>query len=106
MLKVGLVGIGFMGHGHLDQYLRLMKEGAPVFNLKSAFPYLIENSFRTPCRQCVVMENGRLSVCGRCIDVPGLCAECGYFFVAEYTLLFRGKPKVVLEMLRTYLKYV
>ena len=30
MLKVGLVGIGFMGHGHLDQYLRLMKEGAPV----------------------------------------------------------------------------
>ncbi|MBQ3861697.1 MAG: radical SAM protein [Clostridia bacterium] len=84
----------------------MMKEGAPVFNLKSAFPYLIENSFPTPCRQCVVMENGRLSVCGRCIDVPGLCAECGYFFVAEYTLLFRGKPKVVLEMLRTYLKYV
>ena len=30
MLKVGLVGIGFMGRGHLDQYLRLMKEGAPV----------------------------------------------------------------------------
>ena len=84
----------------------MMKDGAPVFNLKSAFPYLIENSFPTPCRQCVVMENGRLSVCGRCIDVPGLCAECGYFFVAEYTLLFRGKPKVVLEMLRTYLKYV
>ena len=84
----------------------MMKEGAPIFNLKSAFPYLIENSFPTPCRQCVVMENGRLSVCGRCIDVPGLCAECGYFFVAEYTLLFRGKPKVVFEMLRTYLKYV
>lgn len=30
MLKVGLVGIGFMGRGHLDQYIRLMKEGAPV----------------------------------------------------------------------------
>lgn len=30
MLKVGLVGIGFMGRGHLDQYLRLMKEGKPV----------------------------------------------------------------------------
>lgn len=26
-----------------------MKEGAPVFNLKSAFPYLIENRFPTPC---------------------------------------------------------
>lgn len=27
MLKVGLVGIGFMGRGHLDQYLRLAGEG-------------------------------------------------------------------------------
>ena len=85
---------------------QMMKEGVPVFNLKSAFPYLIDNSFPTPCRQCVVIENGKLSVCGRCIDVPGLCAECGYFFVAEYTLLFRGRPRIVLDMLKTYLKYI
>ena len=84
----------------------MMRQGAPVFNLKSAFPYLIDNSFPTPCRQCVVMENGKLSTCGRCIDVPGLCEECGYFFVAEYTLLFRGNFKILLEMLRTYLKYI
>lgn len=85
---------------------RMMKEGAPVFNLKSAFPYLINNNFPTPCYQCVVMENGRLSVCGRCIDVPGLCEQCGYFFVAEYTLLFRGNVKIIFEMLRIYLKYI
>lgn len=85
---------------------KMKKEKVPVFNLKSAFPYLIENSFPTPCHQCVVIENGKVSVCGRCIDVPGLCEECGYFFVAEYTLLFRGNPKVIFEMLRTYLKYV
>lgn len=84
----------------------MMKAGAPVFNLKSAFPYLINNSFPTPCHQCVVMENGRLSVCGRCIDVPGLCEKCGYFFVAEYTLLFKGNLKIVFEMLRTYLKFI
>ena len=30
MLKVGLVGIGFMGRGHLDNYLRLEEEGFPV----------------------------------------------------------------------------
>ena len=84
----------------------MMAEGAPVFNLKSAFPYLIENSFPTPCRQCVVMEDGKLSVCGRCVDIPGLCENCGYFFVAEYTLLFRGNVKIILEMLRTYLKYI
>ncbi len=85
---------------------QMMKEGAPVFNLKSAFPYLINNNFPTPCHQCVVMENGKLSVCGRCIEVPGLCEECGYFFVAEYTLLFRGNVKIIGEMLRTYLKYI
>ena len=85
---------------------QMMKEGAPVFNLKSAFPYLIENKFPTPCHQCVVIENGKVSVCGRCIDVPGLCDECGYFFVAEYTLLFRGNLKIIFEMLKTYLKYV
>lgn len=84
----------------------MMKAGAPVFNLKSAFPYLIENSFPTPCYQCVVMENGKLSVCGRCIDVPGLCEKCGYFFVAEYTLLFKGNLKIIFEMLRTYLKFI
>lgn len=85
---------------------QMMEEGAPVFNLKSAFPYLIHNTFPTPCRQCVVMEDGKLSTCGRCIDVPGLCERCGYFFVAEYTLLFRGNGKIVWEMLRTYLRYI
>lgn len=85
---------------------QMMKEGAPVFNLKSAFPYLIENSFPTPCHQCVVIEDGKVSTCGRCIEVEGLCKECGYFFVAEYTLLFRGNIKVIFEMLKTYLKYV
>lgn len=86
--------------------VQMMKEGAPIFNLKSAFPYLIDNRFPTPCRQCVVMENGKLSVCGRCVEVEGLCRRCGYFFVAEYTLLFGGNLKIILEMLRTYLKYI
>lgn len=89
-----------------DAIRRMMAEGTPVFNLKSAFPYLIEGNFPTPCHQCVVMENGRLSTCGRCIAVEGLCSECGYFFVAEYTLLFRGNLRVLLEMLHTYLKYL
>lgn len=84
----------------------MMKEGAPIFNLKSVFPYIIENNFPTPCYQCLVMENGKLSTCGRCIDVEGLCEKCGYFFVAEYTLLFSGKIRVVFDMLKTYLKYI
>ena len=85
---------------------KLMKEGAPIFNLKSAFKYLINNSFPTPCHQCVVLENGKISTCGRCIEVPGLCEECGYFFVAEYTLIFRGNIKVILGMMKIYLKFI
>lgn len=84
----------------------LKRNGAPIFNLTNAFPYILDNSFPTPCRQCVVIENGKLSVCGRCIDVPELCSKCGYFFVSEYTLLFRGNLKIIIEMLRTYLKYI
>lgn len=89
-----------------DDIRYMMKQGAPVFNLKGAFRHLINNSFPTPCHQCVVMENGRLSTCGRCIDVPGLCEQCGYFFVAEYTLLFRGNIRIIFEMLTTYLRYI
>jgi MoaA/NifB/PqqE/SkfB family radical SAM enzyme len=85
---------------------KMMDSGMPVFNLKSAFPYLIENSFPTPCHQCVVTENGKLSICGRCIEVEGLCEKCGYFFVAEYTLLFGGNIKIIAEMLQTYLRYI
>lgn len=85
---------------------QMMKEGMPIFNLKGAFPYLIENNFPTPCHQCVVMEDGKLSTCGRCIEVPDLCEKCGYFFVAEYTLIFKGNLKIIFQMLRTYLKYI
>ncbi len=89
--------------GQLEQ---LMAEGFPIFNLKSAFPHLVNNTFPTPCRQCVVMERGRISVCGRCVDVPGLCEQCGYFFAAEYALVFQGSIPVILDMLSTYLKYI
>jgi len=89
-----------------DTISELIDMGYPVFNLKSAFPYIVDNSFPTPCHQCVVMENGKLTVCGRCIDVPGLCEKCGYFFAAEYTLVFSGKIKIAIDMLRTYLRYI
>lgn len=89
-----------------EEIWKAKKEGAPIFNLKNASKYLINNSFPTPCYQCVVIENGKISTCGRCIDVPGLCEQCGYWFVAEYTLLFKGNLKIVFEMLRTYLKYI
>lgn len=85
---------------------RKIEEGYPIFNLKSAFPYIIQNKFPTPCYQCVVIEKGEISICGRCIHEPGLCEKCGYFFAAEYALVFKGNIKVIIEMLKTYLRYV
>lgn len=84
----------------------LIKKGLPIFNLKTALPYIVNNNFKTPCNQCVVMEDGKLSTCGRCITIDGLCDECGYFFVAEYTLIFGGNVFVMVDMLKTYLKYI
>lgn len=85
---------------------RKIQEGYAIFNLKSAFPYIINNNFPTPCKQCIVMECGEVSICGRCIHEEGLCEQCGYFFAAEYALVFKGNIKVIIDMLRTYLKYI
>jgi len=86
--------------------LDLINQRYPIFNLRSTFPSLINNSFKTPCHQCVVMEKGKLFVCGRCIDVPGLCEQCGFFFVAEFALIFGGNIRAIIDTLRTYLKYI
>ncbi|MDR3270664.1 MAG: radical SAM protein [Peptococcaceae bacterium] len=89
-----------------DDIAGLIGNDFPIFNLQSAFPYVVSGKFPTPCRQCVVMEKGELSVCGRCVNIPGLCEKCGYFFAAEYSLVFSGKLRVIFDMLRTYLKYI
>jgi MoaA/NifB/PqqE/SkfB family radical SAM enzyme len=89
-----------------DTISALIDEGYPIFNLKSAFPYIVNNSFPVPCYQCVVLENGRQFTCGRCILEDGLCEKCGYFFAAEYSLVFKGNMKVIGEMLKTYLRYI
>ena len=84
----------------------MMKKKVPVFNLRSAFPYMISNTFPKPAYQSVVVENGRVWTCGRCIDIEGLCEKCGFFFVCEYSLAFSGNIPVIMDMLRTYLKYI
>jgi MoaA/NifB/PqqE/SkfB family radical SAM enzyme len=90
----------------LAEIARLIKQKYPIFNLKSAFSAIASNSFPTPCFQCVVIENGRQSICGRCVDIEGLCEKCGYFFAAEYSMIFHGSIKTGLDMLSTYLKYL
>ncbi len=89
-----------------DEIVQLMKAGYPILNLRSVFPYLVNNKFPMPCHQCVVIENGAISECARCISYDGLCEKCGYLFVAEYTLIFSGHIPVVWDMLRTYPKYI
>ncbi len=54
----------------------------------------------------MVVEDGERCVCGRCIDVPGLCERCGFFFAAELSLLFHGRPRVVVDAIRTYGRFL
>jgi len=80
----------------------LIRRRYPVLNLRSALPALAENSARKPCHQCILVEDGVQWTCGRCIEIPGLCDQCGFTFASELSMLFRGHPKVVIEVLRRY----
>ncbi|MFL0248194.1 radical SAM protein [Clostridium sp. WILCCON 0185] len=84
----------------------MIKKQYPVFNLYSALDYYLANDWDRPCYQCIVSENKKRYVCGRCIEIDGLCENCGYLFAVEFSLLCKGKPKVILDMIKTYLKYV
>ena len=85
---------------------RLIGQGYPILNLASTLDAVAENAWPTPCHQCVIVEDGHQWVCGRCAEVPGLCAQCGYLFSAELSLLFRGRPRVVADAVRTYGRYL
>lgn len=84
----------------------MIKGGYPVFNLYSALDHYLENDWERPCYQCIVSENKKRFICGRCIEIDGLCEKCGYLFAIEFSLLFKGNVRVILDMIRTYLKYV
>lgn len=89
-----------------DVITDMIHKNIPVLNLKSCFPNIIDNKFSTPCYQTVVIENGELLTCNRCIKEKDLCSHCGYFLTAEFSMVFDGKIRVVFDALRTYLKFV
>lgn len=84
----------------------LIKLNYPIFNLYSALDYYLQNKWERPCYQCIVSENKKRFVCGRCVDIEGLCERCGYLFAVEFSLLCKGNIKVIIDMIKTYLKYV
>ena len=90
----------------INEISRMIDEGYPVFNLKSALKYHLTNKWERSCHQCLVSEGGKRYTCGRCVEIEGLCEKCGYLFVNEFTLLCKGNIKVLFDMLKTYLKYV
>ncbi len=85
---------------------KLIKSKYPIFNLYSALEYYLQNKWDRPCHQCIVSENKKRYVCGRCVEIDGLCEECSYLFAVEFSLLCKGKITVILDMIKTYLKYV
>lgn len=92
-----------------EDKLRLCREltaakraGAPVLNLVRALPALIDHQFNAPCKQCVIVEDGEIWPCGRCAGIPGLCAQCGFAFAAEVSLLAKGNLPVLAEFIGTW----
>lgn len=89
-----------------DRIVRLIRQGYPVMNLASVLPRVAAGTSPGPCSQCVIVEDGAQWTCGRCIEIPGLCQQCGFLFAAELSVLFRGEPRVVGDALRTYWRYL
>ncbi len=89
----------------IEEIRKLMRERYPVFNLETGLDHWLRGDWKRPCHQCVVMENGRVFTCGRCVEVPGLCQECGFLFAVEFSLLFGGDMRTIMQVLRTYLRY-
>lgn len=85
-----------------ERVTALIRDGHPVVNLAAALPRVADRSAPRPCPQCVVVEDGEQWTCGRCSEIPGLCEQCGFTFAAELSLLFRGDPAVVAEVVRRY----
>ena len=84
----------------------LIDQGYPILNLAGALPRIADGTAPGPCAQCVIREDGEQWTCGRCIETPGLCAQCGFFFATELSLLFRGDARVVRDALRVYRRYL
>ncbi|MCU0301475.1 MAG: radical SAM protein [Candidatus Nanopelagicales bacterium] len=84
----------------------LQRTGYPVMNMPSVLPAVAAGTAPRPCRQCVIREDGQQWTCGRCIEIPGLCDQCGFLFAAELSMLFRGDPRVVIDALRKYRAYL
>ncbi|GAB6178802.1 hypothetical protein JCM14036_01210 [Desulfotomaculum defluvii] len=85
---------------------KMVKEGMPIFNLYSALDAFLKNDWPRPCYQCIVSENNKRYICGRCVQIDGLCKECGYLFAVEFSLLCKGNIPAIFDMLKTYIKYV
>ena len=90
----------------VQEIKQLIRERYPVFNLPSTLDLFLANNWKRPCPQCIVSENGERYVCGRCSVIPGLCEQCGYLFAAEFSTLFSGNIRAILEMFRIYTRFV
>jgi MoaA/NifB/PqqE/SkfB family radical SAM enzyme len=84
----------------------MIDAGYPVLNMRSALPRIADGTAPRPCPQCVIVEDGEQWTCGRCIEIPGLCEQCGFLFASELSLLFRGDPRVVRDAVRMYRAYL
>ena len=68
--------------------------GLPGAQPGHALPRIADLTAPTPCHQCVIVEDGQQWTCGRCIEVEGLCQQCGFLFAGELSQLFAGDPRV------------
>ncbi len=90
----------------VEDIKKMISLGYPVFIFSSTLDLLLKNTWKRPCPQCIVSENNVRYICGRCSEIPGLCEHCGYLFAVEFSALFNGNIRAIIDMFRVYTRYV
>jgi hypothetical protein len=84
----------------------LIDEGYPILQLKETLQAYLTGDWPRPLRYCIASDTQRGYQCARCVEVPGLCEQCGYLFATEFGLILDGRPRALAEAVQRYPRFL
>ena len=80
----------------------LKREGLPILNSHSALRVLATGNYKRPLGLVTLVERDRAFECCWGREDEGVCAECGYGFIAELACVLALKPGAILQAMRIF----
>ena len=83
-------------------WMRLKREGLPILNSHSGLRALATGNYKRPLGFVTLVERDRAFECCWGREDEGVCAECGYGFIAELACVLALKPSAILQAMRIF----